>query len=329
MPRMSREPVPVAELLAHAEFVRGLARDLVRDAHLRDDLAQETWLQALRRPPQHGASLRGWFATLLTSLFANHARSERRRQLREAAVEPPPPPDTAAEVAAKEQVRQQLLAAVMRLDEPFRTAVLLRYYEDLTPAQIARRLALPAATVRTRVARGLERLRAQLDREHGDDRAAWALPLCALPGVHPFDPTPLAALFAMKKAPIVAAAVLLAAAAVMLSLYLWPGALTGAPAAAEAAVVPAVATASPSDGAPVAPSADERAAAERTLAGAPDAAGADDSEPMGELLIQITWADDSPAAGINVNVAPAYPGRLPRARLLTDAAGRTRARVAT
>src|SRR5688572_6058054 len=179
MARMAAEPVEVAELLAHAEFVRGLARDLVRDVHRGDDLAQEAWLQALRRPPQHGASLRGWFATLVTSLFANHARRERRLKAREAAVEPPPPPDTAADVAAKEQVRQQLLAAVMRLDEPFRTAVLLRYYEELSPAQIARRLAIPAATVRTRVARGLERLRAQLDHEHGGDRRAWALPLCA------------------------------------------------------------------------------------------------------------------------------------------------------
>src|SRR5262245_42304254 len=169
MPHMSPEPVPIAELLVHAEFVRGLARDLVRDAHLRDDLTQEAWLQALRRPPRHGASLRGWFAKLLASLCANHARAERRRQLREAAVAPPPPADTAAEVAAKEQVRQRLLAAVMRLDEPFRSAVLLRYYEERTPAQIARQLTIPAATVRTRVARGLDHLREQLDREHGDD----------------------------------------------------------------------------------------------------------------------------------------------------------------
>jgi RNA polymerase sigma-70 factor (ECF subfamily) len=328
MPRMSPQPVPIAELLAHAEFVRGLARDLVRDAHLRDDLAQEAWLQTLRRPPRHGAALRGWFASLVHSLFVNHRRGERRRQLREAAVEPPPPPDTAADVAAQEQVRQQLLAAVMRLDEPFRTAVLLRYYEELTPAQIARRLAVPAATVRTRVARGLERLREQFDREHGDDRAAWVLPLCAWPGVHPFDPTPLAALLAMKKSIVVAAAALLAAAAVMLSIQSWPATPAGAPGATEAAAVPGVATASPPAGAPVAPPAGEQAASERTLAGTPDGAAGADDEPMGELLIRVTWADDSPAPGVNVHVATAYPGAVPRARLVTDAAGQAHTRVA-
>src|SRR5262245_21478151 len=330
MPHMSPEPVPIAELLVHAEFVRGLARDLVRDAHLRDDLAQEAWLQALRRPPRHGASLRGWFAKLLTSVFANHVRTERRRQLHEAAVPPPPPADTAAEVAAKEQVRQRLLAAVMRLDEPFRTAVLLRYYEELTPAQIARRLAVPAATVRTRVARGLEHLRARLDREHGDDRAAWLLPLCAWPGVHPFDPTPIAALLTMKKPLVVVAAVVLAAAAVVLSIQAWPAAPTGAPGAAAAATAPTAATTALRGGAPVEAHADERDATARTLAGTPDsAADAADSEPMGDLLIRVTWADDSPAAGVNVHVAASYPGRVPRANLVTDAAGHARARVAT
>src|SRR5262245_43452992 len=240
---MSAEPVPIAELLAHAEFVRELARDLVRDVHLRDDLAQEAWLQALRRPPRHGASLRGWLASLLTSLFANHARSERRLKLREAAAAPPPPPATAAEIAAKEQIRQRLLAAVMRLDEPYRTAVLLRYYEELTPAQIARRLGVPAPTVRTHVARGLERLREQLDREHGGDRRAWALPLRACPGVLPF-PTSLAAVIAMKKAPVVAAAVLLAAAAVVLSIYPWSATPPGTSGVADLAAGPAVVTTS-------------------------------------------------------------------------------------
>jgi RNA polymerase sigma-70 factor (ECF subfamily) len=328
MQRMAAEPVPIAELLAHAEFVRGLARDLVRDVHRGDDLAQEVWLQTLRRPPHHGASLRGWFATLMARLFANRARAERRLKLREAAVEPPPPADTAADVAAKEQVRQRLLAAVMRLDEPFRTAVLLRYYEDLSPAQIAKRLAIPAATVRTRVARGLERLRERLDREHADDRRAWALPLLACPGVLPFDPIPVAALLAMKKALVVAAAVLIAAAAVVLSISSWPG-TSGPPGAAEGAAAPAVAASSLPGGASVAPTADERAAAERTLAAASDrAADADERELMGDLLILVTWADDSPAAGVNVHVAPAYPGLVPRAQLVTDAAGHARARVA-
>ncbi|MEO6596167.1 MAG: sigma factor [Planctomycetota bacterium] len=62
---MAVEPVPIADLLIHAEFVRTLARDLVRDPHSVDDLAQEAWLQTLRRPPRHGTSLRSWLAALV------------------------------------------------------------------------------------------------------------------------------------------------------------------------------------------------------------------------------------------------------------------------
>ena len=328
MSRMSAEPVKVAELLAHAEFVRSLARDLVRDVHRGDDLAQETYLQALRRPPAHGASLRGWLASLVTSLFHNQARAERRRQQREAAAAPPPPGDTAAEVAVKEQVRQRLLAAVMRLDEPFRTAVLLRYYEDLTPGQIARRLAIPAATVRTRVARGLERLRVQLDREHGGDRQAWALPLCAWRGV-PFDPTPVAVVLAMKKASIAAVAVLIVAVAVVLCWFAWPGLLEADRVATDVAAGPARLSAAQPGDAPATVQVDAPAAGDRTLvtAGA-SRSGAGEDEPMGDLLITVTWADDSPAAGVNVHVAPVYPGLVPRAKLVTDATGHAHARVA-
>src|SRR5205814_10341316 len=46
------------ELLAHAGWVRALARELVRDASTADDLVQETWLAALRHPPRAGSSMR-------------------------------------------------------------------------------------------------------------------------------------------------------------------------------------------------------------------------------------------------------------------------------
>ena len=53
---------------------------------------------------------------------------------------------------------------MLALDEPYRTVILMRYYEDLTPSQIAEHLGLPAATVRTRLRRGLERLRSMIPR---------------------------------------------------------------------------------------------------------------------------------------------------------------------
>jgi DNA-directed RNA polymerase specialized sigma24 family protein len=44
----------------------------------------------------------------------------------------------------------------------------LRYYEDLSEAEIARVLGIPAGTVKTLARRGLARLRRSLDTTHGD-----------------------------------------------------------------------------------------------------------------------------------------------------------------
>ena len=49
-------------LLEHLDWVRRLARRLVRDESLADDLCQETWLTALRHPPAAGLPLRGFLA---------------------------------------------------------------------------------------------------------------------------------------------------------------------------------------------------------------------------------------------------------------------------
>jgi len=62
---------------------------------------------------------------------------------------------------------------VSALEEPYRSTVLLRYGEELTPAEIARRYGLPAGTVRWRLKQGLDRLRVEMDRAQGS-RRAWA-----------------------------------------------------------------------------------------------------------------------------------------------------------
>ena len=48
----SSRPASDKELLCHQDFVRRLARGLVRDAARADDLVQEAWVLALERPPR-------------------------------------------------------------------------------------------------------------------------------------------------------------------------------------------------------------------------------------------------------------------------------------
>jgi len=68
---MSREPVDIETLLSHRPFVRALARRLVRDEARAEDVVQETWLAALRRPPRHAGALRASGFRLCTALKSN------------------------------------------------------------------------------------------------------------------------------------------------------------------------------------------------------------------------------------------------------------------
>ena len=57
----------------------------------------------------------------------------------------------------------ELFYAVMELPEKYRTAIYLYYYEDYSTDEIARLTGTPAATVRTRLRRGRELLKAGLE----------------------------------------------------------------------------------------------------------------------------------------------------------------------
>lgn len=188
------EPTPRTTfdaLLEESGWARRLARSLVRDAHAADDLVQRAWLAALRQPPRDGTQPRRWLASVLRNLARSDARETGRRRARESDVARPaaiqPEVDDVEERIA---LQERLLRAVRELPEPSRSTVWARYGEGLAPREIARRDTVPIKTVRTRLARGLEMLRARFDREHGGDRKAWVALLLPLA-----DPTPLAAIF--------------------------------------------------------------------------------------------------------------------------------------
>ncbi|MHC4137912.1 MAG: sigma factor, partial [Planctomycetota bacterium] len=48
----SAQQIDFRTLLEHRAFVRSVVRRLLRDENLVDDVVQETWLAALRRPPR-------------------------------------------------------------------------------------------------------------------------------------------------------------------------------------------------------------------------------------------------------------------------------------
>jgi RNA polymerase sigma-70 factor (ECF subfamily) len=155
--------IEVEVLLAERSVLERLAAGLVRDSSLAEDLAQEAWLAAARSGPRTSGSLRAFLAGVLRNLRRNQVRAERRRARREAAAARPEALPSSAELVERAELQRLLVESVLALPDGERTAVLLRYFEDLTAEEIARRAGVPSATIRSRIRRGLERVRVRLE----------------------------------------------------------------------------------------------------------------------------------------------------------------------
>src|SRR5689334_3134234 len=164
--------VTLESLLAHADWVRALARTLVADPGSADDLEQEVWRAALENPPRDASNPRGWLASVARNAARSLGRANSRRERRErssARSEALPP---TSELVAEAELSRELAGEVLQLEEPYRTVLLLRFWRSMTPDEIAQAQSIPRETVRTQLKRGLERLREQLDRRFGE-REKW------------------------------------------------------------------------------------------------------------------------------------------------------------
>src|SRR5262245_4080883 len=99
--------IEIEELLGHAGWLRRLATSLVRDPGAADDLVQDTWIAALRRPP--AAEPRAWLARVARNLAHNARRAGARRATHEELARAEPANPTPADVL-QEAEAQRLLA---------------------------------------------------------------------------------------------------------------------------------------------------------------------------------------------------------------------------
>ena len=170
------------ELRREAVAMRAMARDLLRDDHAVEDVLQEAVCTTLTQAPSRPGSLGGWLTTVLRNLCFQHRRGEQRRRQREQIAARPERVAATADLAARREILRRVTDAVFALDEPYQSAILLRYFEDLSPGQIAQRTQTAVATVKSRLQRGLLLLRARLDGHHRD-RNGWRRALAMATGL--------------------------------------------------------------------------------------------------------------------------------------------------
>ena len=134
-----------------------LAYSYARNREAALDIVQDTVVQAI----SHAASLRSaeavkpWVYRILVNESLAYIKRNRRLILVEELPEA---------VAPEEDVGQRLdiYRAVQRLDPKYRTIVVLRYYEDLKLEDIARVTGVNLNTVKARLYRALDLLKAEL-----------------------------------------------------------------------------------------------------------------------------------------------------------------------
>ena len=151
----------------HAGAVFGLARRLLSDQALAEEVVQEVFLRLWNDParfdPARG-TLRSYLLAQTHGRSVDLVRSEgarRAREEREARSTAEGGYDLEHEVwdlTTAEQVRQAMLA----LPEGERSAIELAYFRGLTYREVAVRLEEPEGTIKSRIRAGLKRLRGEL-----------------------------------------------------------------------------------------------------------------------------------------------------------------------
>ncbi|MBN9519808.1 sigma-70 family RNA polymerase sigma factor [bacterium] len=147
----------------HGRMVYGACRRLLPAAEDAEDACQATFLILARKAGGRWwqASVAGWLYATARRVAARVRRSAARRAAREAGADAPTAPGP-LDVLTGRELLAVLDEELTRLPARYREPLVLCYLDGLSRGEAAHRLAVPVATVKTRLERGRRRLGAAL-----------------------------------------------------------------------------------------------------------------------------------------------------------------------
>jgi RNA polymerase sigma-70 factor (ECF subfamily) len=156
-----------ARLAESSTLAFRVAYAVLRQREDAEDVAQEAFVRAYRRFAQlrDRERFRAWLVRITWRLALDRQRGDRRRAARDArndvACSAPGPPDPGDELVARERAAH-LWNAIDALPEKLRVAIVLANIEGHDVDEVARLLALPIGTVKSRLFLARQKLKESL-----------------------------------------------------------------------------------------------------------------------------------------------------------------------
>lgn len=173
---IERKPRFDAVALTHLDAAYNLARWLVRDEHVAQDMVQDAYLRALKYYDgfRGGDDIRPWLLKIVRNTCYTWLQSSKREEDR---IEFDEERDSSTyesvfdransnpeAVLLRKQEGERINLAISALPPAFREVLVLRELEEFSYEEIAAVVSIPAGTVMSRLARARAMLREELSR---------------------------------------------------------------------------------------------------------------------------------------------------------------------
>jgi RNA polymerase sigma-70 factor (ECF subfamily) len=154
----------------HARGVYGAALRILGDPARAQDVAQDVFLRVWREPSKFDAR-RGELGSYLRLMARSRALDSwresqaagRARDRLEVVAESEPPVERPSSRIERDEDRAAVRAALARIPQSQREALVLAYWCGMTADEIARRSGVPLGTAKSRIRLGMTRLRAEIE----------------------------------------------------------------------------------------------------------------------------------------------------------------------
>ena len=157
--------IDFADIVAQNQsMVFSLALRFLRNREVAEELAQDVFLQCYRQMGQleDAAHACSWLRRAICHRSIDELRKRRYRPA--VGLDDIPEPAAAGGTMPDLMMQDRLRGLVGELPEKARMVVVLRYQEDLLPAEIAELLEMPVSTVKSHLHRSLALLRDRLEK---------------------------------------------------------------------------------------------------------------------------------------------------------------------